>query len=393
MKLPRVAGWQIAVAAAAVVLLVVAGVGAGYLQASYPGGFLQAARDVGGPARLSSGQVESAIRPSLVSTIAETWHNPTLSQGSAFFYTGSDVVVTAAHQLPWPVVNLAVVDRAGAKHSADLLTRDASDDIAVLRVKDLSGVPLKPAVHPLYPRSRIYMVGNGTASAAARVLSGEVKSLDFSTTLDGVVVDHAVLVTGGPVDSSMTGGPVVDEWGRVVGVLRSTVPNGKDVVVVPLKTLLAYALAAKVNTLPMYVGPPLIKTSASKLVLAPDYFAKRNAKQNANETSYMLGSFSASFSQGDIWVGTFGTIAGAVSAVGQCALGKGWGSIVKSTYAIGDGGEMISARGPYGDYTFQLCWSERNAEAIWWVQARGYNEATFFTNTATAQEKVLYDAT
>ena len=375
-------------------MVLVAAAGGAVAQSSYPGGLAQWANDARGPARVSEARARVAIRDALATTQAQTWHSKTTSQGSTFEYSDSDELVTAAHVLPAPLVKLTVIDGAGNTHPADLLTKDGLDDLAVLRVEGMSGTVLKPSQHPLYARSRIYVGGIGATGSGA-VLSGQVKSVDYSGSLDGVPVNHAILATVSPVTQSMDGGPVVDEWGGVVGVLLGATAGGGDVLIVPLKTLALVASNTLVGANPLYIGPPLITTAAQQLVLGPDKFPNRNAKQDRNQTTFLVGSTSSStFSQGDMWVGVFPTIADAAAAAGKClaSLGKGWPRVSSAAYPIGDGGHVILANDSYGTYTLLLCWSDRNVEAIWWIEARGGDQRAFFSQIAYAQEAVLYDA-
>ena len=61
------------------------------------------------------------MRRALLTTMAPEWHQSITSQGSAFFYVDGTEVVTAAHVLPVPLVQLEAIDGLGTSHAASLL--------------------------------------------------------------------------------------------------------------------------------------------------------------------------------------------------------------------------------------------------------------------------------
>lgn len=369
------------------VLVALAASGA-YLQTTYAGGVSQWVSDATGPPRLSAADTRAEVQKALLTTSADTWHGEATTQGSAFFMQKGTTIVTAAHVLPPPLVKLAVVDSAGSPHAADLLSSDPTTDVAVLRVDGLSITPLKAATHPLYLHSHVFMGGIPAPSSASSVVSTEVVNIDYGS-------DHNLLVGGGPVAAGMSGGPVVDEWGRVVGLIGATAPDGKDVTVIPLRVLGPIVSAAATVALPEYIGPPMITTPAAQLVLGPGNFPNRGAKLVGTQVSYLVGSPDAHYERGNLYVTVYGSIASAAAAVDQCQsnLGTGWPKVANGPYALGDGGKLYSAASPYSDRLLLACWSDRNAFVVWWVEWRGGDSTAFFGTIANQQEQVLQNST
>lgn len=384
---PKVRGRLIA-GALAVGLLVALAASGGYLQTTYPGGFAQWASDTTGPPRLSAADIRVAVQKALLTTSADTWHGKATTQGSAFFMQDGTTVVTAAHVLPPPVVKLVVLDSAGSPHAADLMSTDATTDVAVLRVQGLNITPLKSAIHPLYPHSHVFLAGIPAPSSPGSVVTGVVVNTDYTA-------KHLLLVSGGPVASGMSGGPVVDEWGKVVGQIGASAPDGNDVTVIPVRTLGPIVAAAAKYPFPEYIGPPMITTPASQLVLGPSNFPNRKATSAGNQVSYLVGSPDARYERGSLFLAVYNSIASATTAVSQCQsnLGTGWPKVASGGYALGDGGRLYSGASPYGDRLLLVCWSDRNAFAVWWIEWRGNDATAFFGVIANQEEQILSDAT
>ena len=386
--------WPVAVISVVLIgALVAALIAYEQIQTTYPGGIQQWANDVGGPAQLSQGDIAKRVRSALLATTAAKWHSDTAYVGTAFAFDGRTEVITAAHLLPKPLINLVVVDAGGANHSADLLSRDDQTDAAVLRA-DSGATPLSAAVHPLYKGSRVYLGGNPTGAAGGRVLNGLVSSTDYDGTADGSPVTHAILVSGVVFEAGMAGGPAVDLWGRVIGIVRAGGPDG--IVLVPLAGFAAVAKKATADGIHMYIGPPLVTATGDSLILSASSFGTLGAQRSGSKVTFNDGPLDGDFVDGALWVRVDPTIGTAVASVGDSAclanVTQGWMNLTTTQAAIGDGGRLIVGS-LYGALIYMQCWSERNVEVIWWLTERGYDESTFFANIAKQQEQVLYNAT
>jgi S1-C subfamily serine protease len=128
------------------------------------------------------------------------------------------LVVTNAHVVAG--VDTPVVDRGtGTSRSGEVVAFDSANDVAIVRVSGVPGKPLPlgtatrglPAALLGFPENGPYVVTpvrlGGTASVAARDAYGRIQ------------VRRAVVGVRGDVRSGNSGGPVVDEQGRVVATL------------------------------------------------------------------------------------------------------------------------------------------------------------------------------
>jgi S1-C subfamily serine protease len=332
---------------------------------------------------------------------AETWRSSTLSEGSAFFLGDANTLVTAAHVIPDPVVKLTVVDGLGTVWPAQLMGLNRDADVAMLRVPGMSPLPLQVASHPLAVRSRVYVAGNPGGGAPGTVVRGVILNTSFHADTDGGSIDHAYQIRGGPVGHGMSGGPVLDAWGKVVGVLDAATDNGLTSVAIPIKEFLDRAGACSTCpqgggwrvSAPMYVGPPLITTASSKLVLPPSYFG-RPVTQNGNEVFYSAGSqASGDLDEGHLWVEVFPSIKEAQASVlhhKDATLAVWTGASVQAV-SIGDGGTLILYQ-HYGFKGMEILWTERNAQAGWWIETIGWDASKLFGDIADQQQIRLAEA-
>lgn len=365
-----------------------------YAQSTYPGGVTQWYGDLSGPRPLSDFEVQNAVRRALVTVVAKPWRSNTVYEGSAFFLGDTSTLVTAAHIIPDPVVSLTVVDGLGTEWPSQLVGLSRNLDLAMLRVSGMSPLPLQAAAHPVDLRSRVYVAGNPGGGAPGTVVRGLIQSTDFHSQTDTTTLDHAYRILGGPVGHGMSGGPVLDSWGRVIGVLSAGTEDGLRSVAVPIRQFL-YETSSSVwpSYQPLYVGPPLISTSASRLILPPSYIG-RSAAQKEAVVSFSQGSMaSRNFDAGSLWIGVYPTIKGATDhfAIDKKKLQTDIPGASIQEVAIGDGGAMLISDSN-GLKTVAVVWTERNSEAVWWVQTIGWDESNLFTYVTEQQEQRLATA-
>jgi S1-C subfamily serine protease len=386
-----------ALALVLVMLLLAGSSAAVYAQGSYPGGLAQWFADRSSPAQLSDRQVRAAVHRALVTVIAKAWKTDIESQGSAFFLGDGDTLVTAAHVIPDQVVSITITDLSGLQKTAQLMGLDRSLDLAMLRSPGMTPLPLQTATHPVDVRSTAYIAGNPGAGGPGVVVKGLVEDTDYRAQTDERTIDHTYQILGAPVEPGMSGGPVMDAWGRVIGVVSAGSADGQQAVAIPISQFLnqtktaVWPLAS-----PIYVGPPAITTAASELVLPADAITNRSTTHNQNVTSYSLGSLaSGDFDHGVLAVDVSTTIAEAKDRLAQEQAKM----LVRVPHAsvqpeaIGDGGFRITFTNSYSGYEFTgLVWTDRNAVAVWWIETIGWDESALFNGVEKVQEEILADA-
>ena len=190
------------------------------------------------PAPAYSEVVYQAVRPSLV--LVETEQPEAAGNGSQD-RIGSGVVVNLAGDI---LTSLHVVDDAteiqvtfadGTRSSADIVSEDPAIDIAVLRAST-PPTEVAPAVlgdpNGVREGSEAYAMGSPfglTSSMSAGVISGLDRSFrleDTDTVLRGLIqIDAAV-------NPGISGGPLLDREGHVIGILAALLnPTGDEVFV------------------------------------------------------------------------------------------------------------------------------------------------------------------
>jgi S1-C subfamily serine protease len=151
------------------------------------------------------------------------------SVGTGFAWAKRDgelLLVTAAHVVDAASV-VTVIAPDGTEHPAHVLTRDPVVDIAVLEVAD--GLSLEPLARGdsqrLAPGDPLYVVGFalgtellGDPTVTRGVLSGR-------RVVDGV----EYLQTDAAMNPGNSGGPVLDDQGRVVGIAIAVIRDAQGV--------------------------------------------------------------------------------------------------------------------------------------------------------------------
>ena len=191
------------------------------------------------PAPAFSEVVYQAVRPSLV--FIETERPEGAGRGSPGAGIGSGVVVNLAGDI---LTSLHVVGDAtgirvtfadGTRSSAEIVSEDPAIDIAVLRAST-PPTEIAPAIlgdpNGVREGSEAYAMGSPfglTSSMSAGVISGLDRTFrleDTDTVLRGLIqIDAAV-------NPGISGGPLLDREGHVIGILAALLnPTGDEVFV------------------------------------------------------------------------------------------------------------------------------------------------------------------
>lgn len=145
--------------------------------------------------------------------------------GSGFRIQPSRLFVTAAHVTSNPHGALRLRWQ-GKDYPAQLLDADAVADVALLRLTQEAPIPALPIAAPgrdPIPGAWILVLGcpfGGGVTATAGILSAA----------PGAVLEPKLLQTrmqlNAAVNAGNSGGPVIDQRGRVIGVANASIPGG-----------------------------------------------------------------------------------------------------------------------------------------------------------------------
>lgn len=156
-----------------------------------------------------------------------------LGLGSGFVLPGG-IVVTNRHVLEQPV-QVTVNTWDGRSLAADVAGVAIDSDLALLRLSDASGLPeAELRTDPVRSGERVYAVGY-PGGGPATVSEGEVLAL-----VDGSLLGEPadIIRVDAEIQQGNSGGPLLDEQGRVVGVVFALETTAGTGLAVPASTLL-----------------------------------------------------------------------------------------------------------------------------------------------------------
>ncbi len=152
----------------------------------------------------------------------------TLSQGAAagtgMVLTSNGVVLTNNHVING-ATSISVELANGSRHDASVLGYDISDDVALIRVKGVSGLPtISTSSGNVSVGDSVIALGNALGRGGApAVVTGTVTGVHQTITAsddNGANAEtlHNLIETNAPIEPGDSGGPLVDRNGRVIGM-------------------------------------------------------------------------------------------------------------------------------------------------------------------------------
>ena len=160
------------------------------------------------------------LRPSLIDVNLNLSRVDSLtSRGSGFLAGRQDWIITNFHVIERKLYRdadhrLLVFGSKGQRFNAKIIAVDVAADLAVLQSDHpLPGAVLKPYIDPLTKGEKLYAYGKSKGNDF-KVSTGSFKK----NIADGAVTE---LIFTGQLEAGMSGGPVMDEQGRLVGVNQS----------------------------------------------------------------------------------------------------------------------------------------------------------------------------
>jgi hypothetical protein len=183
------------------------------------------------------------------------------STGSGFFIDSHGHLLTSAHVIAdaWKV---DVTTKNGTATPASLIGVNRGEDIAELQVDGPSaGLQFSP--DPPTLNQHIYIIGNPLGSHPNTVTDGHVQNVNQSVSANGDVYS-GVVITDADAEPGNSGGPVVNEHGRVVGILTGGTANRVQSFFIPEhdgfdSTVVAWRNA---QASPFQAPPPAIRITA-----------------------------------------------------------------------------------------------------------------------------------
>jgi 2-alkenal reductase len=164
-------------------------------------------------------KIRSAVTPSLVSLVVLNVKTGDMGSGAGWVFREDGIIVTAAHVIgdgDAKDIRILCQFHDGTHASAEILGRDKSFDVGVLKIKDSENLALERADSRLLePGDQVFGFGSPLGlnfSMTAGIVSSVNRSLSMDPRLIQIDAD---------INQGHSGGPLVDIRGRIVGMILS----------------------------------------------------------------------------------------------------------------------------------------------------------------------------
>lgn len=168
----------------------------------------------------SAADVAAAAMRSVVSIITLDAMGQRQASGSGFFIEGG-MVLTSYHVIKNAQrILLSHISGDQTQVTATLTLKDETRDLAIIKPRGLVGTPLKAANVKHRVGDKVYVIGNpeGLAGTFSEGIISAFRALDGTS---------YVQITA-PISHGSSGGPVLDESGRVVGIATAFIKDAQN---------------------------------------------------------------------------------------------------------------------------------------------------------------------
>ncbi|MDX2226482.1 MAG: serine protease [Verrucomicrobiae bacterium] len=161
-------------------------------------------------------EIMATFNDSVVLVLALPAENSPSAYSGTGFFIAPGYLVTNYHVIEKGVKLMAARDRDSKPVSATLVASNPAIDMAILRVTDLSGTPVKigTAAH-LELGEVVYAIGNPQGTSKI-ITKGLVSARQKLETFNGAKAP--MIVSDIAIDHGSSGGPLINGYGEVVGV-------------------------------------------------------------------------------------------------------------------------------------------------------------------------------
>ena len=172
------------------------------------------------PERLSTADIARKAAPATVTILSVGAMNDTIGLGSGFIVRSDGVIVTNWHVLDGAHSAVVVSDDGRRYERVEFLAGDDEVDVAVIKV-DGQHMPTL-ATHDRPPSSGEEVVVIGSPFGLSQTVSNGIVSAVR------VVEGRDLLQITAPISAGSSGGPVLDQYGRAVGISTSYIEQGQQ---------------------------------------------------------------------------------------------------------------------------------------------------------------------
>ena len=180
----------------------------------------------GGATASEASTVADKVRPGVVDVNTELAYQNATAAGTGMVLTANGQVLTNNHVIEGATKITATVVDTGKTYTATVVGTDATDDIAVIQLKDASGLDTVPIGDSSTVRvgDQVVALGNaGGVGGTPSVKTGTVRAIGQTISVGNVAGGgyqqlQNVIVTTAPLQSGDSGGPLSDAKGQVIGI-------------------------------------------------------------------------------------------------------------------------------------------------------------------------------
>ncbi len=167
------------------------------------------------PAQLYASQVNSVVA---ISTTIQSGRGSGQSSGSGFILTEDGYVITNYHVVEGATA-IEVITHDGTEYGAELVGKDSSNDLAVLKV-DAEGLPAATlgSSNDLLIGDMVVAIGNPLGELASTQTVGYVSGIDREVSTSGSITTISMIQTDAAINPGNSGGPLFNMYGEVIGI-------------------------------------------------------------------------------------------------------------------------------------------------------------------------------
>ena len=174
----------------------------------------------GSKKELNAQEIYEKVSPSVVVITAES--PSAISSGTGFFYKDGSTIVTNYHVIK--DCSTATITLANGKEYEviTVLGYDKEKDIALLKIDYTQGKPLEIRTTEVKTGENVYAIGNSLGFLGGSLSEGIVSTAKRE--IDG----QTYIQTTASVTHGNSGGPLIDSYGKVIGIISAGFGDGLD---------------------------------------------------------------------------------------------------------------------------------------------------------------------
>ena len=180
---------------------------------------------------LTAGEIYEKVNPAVVTVLGE--QGTTYSVGTGVIFSEDGYIITNYHVISGcSACTVWVTDSYGVdtEYPAKLVGYDEDNDLAVLKIAAIELPVAEFGVSDdLEVGDRVYAIGNPLGLELRNTLTdGLVSAIDRDVDVDGVTM--TLIQTNAALNSGNSGGPLINQYGQVVGINTIKMMSGEDTI-------------------------------------------------------------------------------------------------------------------------------------------------------------------